>query len=75
MQRDLRALRPFHYNGTSYTTGQLFTAYEPHASYLIARGLAEEVSIAPGTPVTTPVQSAQVIEGETKELKTTRKRK
>jgi len=74
MQRDLRALRPFHYNGTSYTTGQLFTAYDPHASYLIGRGLAEEVSIAPGTPVTTPIQSVS-IDGETKELKRTRKRK
>ena len=64
--RDLRAIRPFMYNGKSYTTGQLFQAFDPDASYLVAKRCAEFVSIAPGTPVNTP------IEAETKELKVSR---
>lgn len=64
--RDLRAIRPFMYNSKSYSTGQLFQAYDPDASNLVAKRCAEFVSIAPGTPVTTP------IEGETKELKVSR---
>jgi len=66
--KELKALRPFLYNGKSYTAGQLFLADEKSAEYLVNRKLAMYVSIAPGTPVTTPIQ-APVIEGENKMLK------
>lgn len=60
----LIALRPFHYNSVSYETGQLFATYEPHASYLVSRKLAGEVSTEQeAQPVTDEVK------GETKELK------
>jgi hypothetical protein len=61
--KDLRAIRPFNYNGKHYSTNQLFQADSVTAAMLVARKLAEYVSIAPGTPITTP------IEGENKMLK------
>lgn len=61
---ELKALRPFLFNGKSYTAGQLFLADEKTAEYLVKRKLAMYVSIAPGTPVTTPI-----VEGENKMLK------
>ena len=61
--QNLKALREFEYNGKKYSKNQLFLADDTTADYLIYRRLAVLVSIAPGTPVTTP------LEGETKELK------
>lgn len=61
--QNLKALREFEYNGKKYHTNQLFLADDTTADYLIYRRLAVLVSIAPGTPGTTPLQ------GETKELK------
>jgi len=65
---DLRAIRPFMYNGTNYSPGQLFKAPVEDAYRLIGKGCAERVSIAPGTPVTE-------IKAETKELKVKRSKK
>lgn len=61
--KDLRALRPFNYAGKNYSKNQLFQADDQSAAMLVVRKLAEYVSIAPGTPITTP------IEGENKMLK------
>lgn len=61
--QNLKALREFEYNGKKYSKNQLFLADDTTAYYLIYRRLAVLTSIAPGTPVTTP------LEGETKELK------
>jgi len=61
--QDLRALREFEYNGKKYSKDQLFQADDTTADYLIYRRLAVPVEIAPGTPITTP------IEGENKMLK------
>jgi len=66
--QDLKATRPFLYNGKTYTANQLFQADDRSAEYLVSRKLAIYVSIAPGTPVTTPIQ-APVIEGENKMVK------
>ena len=65
--QDLRAIRDFQYNGKFYNRGQLFQADDKVAKYLVYRGLAVYVSIAPGTPITTPLQAP--MQGETKELK------
>jgi hypothetical protein len=64
---ELRAIRPFIYNGKNYSTGQLFLAPPQDAALLIAKRCAERVSIAPGTPVT-KIES-EPIEAETKEFK------
>lgn len=60
---DLRAIRNFIYNGRNYSTNQLFQAPIEDAARLIVKRCAVRVSIAPGTPVTTPIQ------GENKMLK------
>ena len=70
---ELRAIRPFIYNGKNYSTGQLFLAPAEDAARLIAKRCAERVSIAPGTPVT-KIEST-TIEAETKELKVSHTRK
>lgn len=65
--QNLKALREFEYNGKKYSQNQLFLADDTTADYLIYRRLAVLVSIAPGTPATTPLQAP--LQGETKELK------
>jgi hypothetical protein len=70
---ELRAIRPFIYNGKNYSTGQLFTAPLEDAARLIAKRCAELVSIAPGTPITKI--EATTIKAETKELKVSHTRK
>lgn len=72
--KELKALRPFNYNGKSYAKNQLFTTDERNAAYLTGRGLAVYVSIAPGTPVTTPIVQPKktdvpISAGENKMLK------
>jgi len=61
--QNIRILREFEYNGRKYYKNQLVLTDDQTADYLVYRHLAEYVSIAPGTPVVTPLQ------GETKELK------
>ena len=70
---ELRAIRPFIYNGKNYSTGQLFLAQPEDAARLIAKRCAERVSIAPGTPITKI--EAEPIKAETKELKVSHTRK
>ena len=78
--KDLRALRPFYWTGTQYSTGQLFICNARDAEMLVARGLAEYVSIAVGTPIVAPRMAAseetvEPIKAETKELKVSKVRK
>lgn len=53
---DLRALTTFTINGVTYKPNQLFVCNdEVIVARLLAKKAAELVSIAPQTPITTPV--------------------
>jgi hypothetical protein len=65
---ELRAIRPFIYNGKNYRTGEKFYSHKEDAARLIAKHCAELVISVPDVPV-------NVIKAETKELKVSHTRK